>query len=143
MDLQQPISSLMTTELKVLEPSDKLLAAKELFDTYSIHHIPVIQGTTLVGILSKVDYLYYLKPISPESKEQYINDIKLKNYSIGEVMSKRIISAAPTDTLKTALEIFSENLFHAIPVVDNGRLVGIITTHDIIFRLLHPARTMS
>jgi len=38
-------------------------------------------------------------------------------------------------TVHEALEIFKENIFHAIPIVDNGRLVGILTTYDIISQL--------
>ncbi|MFT5165751.1 MAG: CBS domain-containing protein [Saprospiraceae bacterium] len=143
MNLQDPISSIMSTAVKTLAPEDKLQRVKEVFDDHAIHHIPILKEEELVGILSKLDYLYFLKPIHPDSQEQYLNDIRLKNYTVDEVMTKRVISVSSTDMIQTALEVLSENLFHAIPIVDNDKLVGIITTHDIIFRLLHPKRMLA
>ncbi len=143
MNLQNPISSIMTSPVKTLAPEDNLQAAKDIFVENSIHHIPVVSEEELVGILSKTDYLYFLKPIHKDSEEQYHNHIILKNYKIEEAMTKRVTWVSSSDTIKTALEIFSENLFHAIPVLDHGKLVGIITTHDIIFRMLHPKRALA
>ena len=140
MNLKDPISSIMSTSVKTLAPEDKLQAAKNIFDSHSLHHIPVMEGEKLVGILSKLDYLYFLKPIHPDSQEQYLNNIRLKNYTIKEVMTKRVVWVSSSDTIETALEILTENLFHAVPVLDDGKLVGILTTHDIIFRLLHPKK---
>ena len=138
MNINNPVSSLMSTELKVLEPSDPLQAAKDIFDSSNIHHLPVVDNGGLVGMVSKTDYLYFLKHTDPESQETYVNRLRLKNYKIEEVMTKDVISINPSDTIKAALEIFAENVFHALPIITKGKLVGMITTHDIIFRLLHP-----
>lgn len=143
LNLKNPVSSIMTTSLQTISPDEKLKRVKEIFEDHSIHHIPVVKDDELVGILSKLDYLYFLKPIHPDSQEQYLNDIRLKNYNVSEVMTKRVISVAPADSIQTVLEIFSENMFHAIPVVDHGKIVGIITTHDIIFTLLHPKKSIA
>ena len=143
MNIKDPVSSLMSTSILTLSPEDKLQAAKDIFVDHAIHHIPVVEDEQLVGIVSKMDYLYFLKPIQPESQEQYINDIRLKNYTIEEVMTRRVVSVAPDDTIETALGVLSENLFHALPVVEHGKLIGILTTHDIIFRLLHPKKILA
>jgi acetoin utilization protein AcuB len=143
MNLKDPISSIMSADVKTLTPEDKLQKVKEVFDDHAIHHIPVLKDEELVGIVSKLDYLYFLKPIHPDSQEQYLNDIRLKNYTVEEVMTKRVVSISSTDTIQLALEILTENLFHAIPVVDKDKLVGIITTHDIMFRLLHPKQMLA
>ena len=50
-------------------------------------------------------------------------------------MTKGIATMNSDERINIALEIFKENLFHAIPVVDKGSLVGIITMHDIIVNL--------
>lgn len=50
-------------------------------------------------------------------------------------MTKGIATMSSNERINIALEIFKENIFHAIPIVDEGKLVGIITTHDIIVNL--------
>ncbi len=138
MNLQNPVSSIMTPRVYTLTKRSKLQAAKDLFDTYPLHHIPVLDNKQLVGIVSKADYLYFIQHIDKESFEKYLNEVRLKNYTIEEVMTKNVVTIAPTVTIREALEVLSDNIFHALPVVDKGKLVGILTTHDVIFRLLHP-----
>ena len=58
-------------------------------------------------------------------------------------MRKRPVTLDISDTLKDALEIFTENQFHALPILSNGLLVGILTTQDILFRMLHPRKVTS
>jgi len=52
--------------------------------------------------------------------------------SVEEVMTKKVATLSPDDPLSVAVGIFRENLFHALPVVDEGTLVGLLTTHDLI-----------
>ncbi len=143
MNLQDPITKHMTTEVKTLHSEDRLQAAKELFEDYGFHHIPVVDQGVLIGILSKTDYLYFLKHYDPYSNEKYLNQVRLKNYQVKEVMTRNVIALSSNSTLKEALEIFTENRIHAIPILNNNKLVGIITPHDLIFRLLHPNNNIS
>ena len=143
MNLNKEVSKLMTTDVITVNSADKLQAAKDVFDGHNIHHIPVLDQNKLVGMMSKSDYLYFIRPLHPDSNEPYLNKIRLKNYTIEEAMTKRVVTISSKDTLKSALEILTENLFHALPVVDNDKLVGIITTHDILFKILHPSPALS
>jgi acetoin utilization protein AcuB len=52
-------------------------------------------------------------------------------------MTKRLGKVAPDDRVNVALEVFMVNRFHALPVVENGELVGIITPFDIMKALSH------
>ena len=60
----------------------------------------------------------------------------MEEYKVEDIMTKGIASLESTDRINVALQVFSENLFHAIPVVDDGELVGMLTTFDIIKALL-------
>ena len=142
MNIQNPVSSLMTSQLFTLKPTDKLMQVKELLDTYSIHHIPVLDDDEkLVGIISKSDLLYFLKATSADNNEAYLNQIRLKNYTVGEAMTKNTITIDASFTIQYALELLSENHFHALLVVEGEQLVGIVTTHDIIYALLKENKT--
>lgn len=139
MNLQAPVSSLMSKDVISIGPKDKLQVAKDIFGSNNIHHIPVLdEDEKLVGILSKVDYLYFLKPIHQDSNEQYVNNLRLKNYTVGEAMTAQVQTISPDATLFEALELLTENRFHSLPVIEAGKVVGIITSHDFLFRLLRP-----
>ena len=132
MNLLEPVSTLMTKKLITVHPSDKLVVIKEIFDKNKIHHLPVVKYKEIVGIISKNDLLSFLKGFQNDSYDDYMNNVRLKNYTAADIMTKGLAKLEPTDRINVALEVFKENLFHALPVVEDGELVGIITTFDII-----------
>ena len=136
MNLQNEVSSIMSKSVKTLSPEHKLQDVKDLFDTYAIHHVPVLEEGKLVGIVSKSDMLYFLKAVNHDKYKAYMNQIRLKNYTVGEVMSTNTVTVQENDTIQSTLEILSDNLFHAVPVMRGEELVGIVTTHDVVYSLL-------
>lgn len=136
MNIMAPVSSIMTSKLITVNPKDKLADVKAIFDKNRIHHIPVVRHKKIVGLISKTDLLFFLKgAVSEESNERYLNDIRLKNYFAEDIMTKGLAKLESTSRISVALEVFKENLFHAIPVVDEEELVGIVTVYDIITEL--------
>ncbi|MCB0632894.1 MAG: CBS domain-containing protein [Saprospiraceae bacterium] len=137
MDIKAPISTIMTTDLITVNPGDPLAKAKNAFDQFRIHHLLVLDDEEkLVGILSKTDLLYFLDFIDKDSQEPYLTDLRLKNYKVEEIMIKEPFSVSDSDSIKAVLEVFKENLFHALPILKGNKLVGIVTTHDVIKALL-------
>jgi acetoin utilization protein AcuB len=109
---------------------------KEIFDTQRIHHIPVVKYTTLVGVISKSDLLHFMKGMDTTPYDKLVEESRLQHYTAEDIMTKGIATLESTERLNVALQLFSENLFHAIPIVDNDELVGILTTFDIIKSLV-------
>lgn len=143
MNLSATVSSLMTSNLITVSPEDKLVAVKELFETHNIHHLPVIEYGQLVGMLSKADYLYFMQPHRKKTSFTNGEEDPTENYLVQDAMIKRVMSISSQATIHAALEVLTDNKFHALPVIDHGELVGILTTHDILFRLLHPVKATS
>lgn len=142
MNLLAPVSTLMTTKLITVHPTDKLTVVKDLFDKNKIHHLPVVKYKEIVGMVSKTDLLSFLKGFESDSYDNYMNDVRLKNYTAEDIMTKGLAKLEPSDRINVALEVFKENLFHALPVVEDGELVGILTTFDIIRALANePAKS--
>ncbi len=110
--------------------------AKENFDVNLIHHLPVLENEKLVGILSTSDLLHFLRYLDKDSQEPYLNDLRLKNYKVGEIMQKEIVTVDVDDSIRAVLEVFQQNLFRALRVMRNGALAGIVSTHDIINGLI-------
>ena len=135
MNILAPISTIMTKDVFTIGPKDKLQVAQDIFDEHRIHHLPVVDEDKVVGMLSNSDLLYFLKGKSYDKYEEHLNKIRLKNYTVEEIMTSGLATLTSADLIRTALNIFKENLFHAIPVIDEEKLVGIISSHDIIVSL--------
>lgn len=132
MNLIAPVSRIMSTKLVTLGIDDHLEEVKKLFDTHNFHHIPIIdEDHKLLGIVSKQDFLYFLHGFTNEPVSGTAADL-LKNTTVEKIMTTGLAKLEPGTRVNVALEVFKENLFHALPVVDGDQLVGIITTYDII-----------
>lgn len=133
--LQIPISEIMSRDLLIVRPEDTLDRVHDIFLANNIHHIPVVkENGNLAGIVSKTDFLkvnHMLTLFNAEKYKEY-NDRLYRHIRVEEIMTKQLATLAPEDTLSIAAGIFMENLFHALPVVDDGALVGLVTTHDVI-----------
>jgi acetoin utilization protein AcuB len=140
MDFESPVSKFMTTKLIAVSPKDSMSVVKDIFDKNKLHHIPVVKYTTLVGIISKADYLHFLRGKNINACDHLVESTRLETYKAEDVMTKGIATLESTDRINVALQVFSENLFHAIPIVDNGVLVGMLTTLDIIKGLMEEDR---
>lgn len=125
----------MTKEVHTLSPSASVADAAKIFDNNKVHHIPITIDDELIGIISMSDYLFFRRGFLDNSDDQKIEDIRMNNYEVSFIMTKGIATMESNEKINIALEIFKENILHAIPIVDNGRLVGIVTTHDIIAHL--------
>ena len=136
MNTKAPVSSIMTTKVLTISPDDPVKVAKEIFDLNKNRHLPVLEEEKLVGILSGSDLLHFLRYLDKDSQEPYLNDLRLKNYKVGEIMQTELATVDEEDSILSILEVFSQNVFHALPVTRGDELVGIVTTQDIVKALL-------
>lgn len=143
MNVLAPVKSLMTSKLITVNPKDKLTAVKEIFENNKIHHIPVVRYKEIVGIISKSDFLHFLRGFNRNEEDRFVNEARLRVYNAEDIMTSGLAKVSPDDRINVALEIFLENRFHAIPVIENGDLVGIITTFDVIRELASEKVTAS
>lgn len=128
-----PISKIMTRKPATVAPTDHLETVQEIFEKFGFHHVPVVEGSQLVGIVSYTDYLRVIQEVYGSATEQQTNQHLLQSVLVKSVMTDHPVCLAPTDTVEDALRIFKTNHFHAIPVIENNRkLVGILSTFDLI-----------
>lgn len=126
-----PISSIMSTNLVTVGVKDTLTTAEHLLKKNKIIHIPVVFKQEIVGMLSLSDILR-LSFADVSDNENAVDSFLHDFLSIPQVMAKNILSVSPNNSLKEVSSILVEKEFHALPVVDNKKLVGIITTTDLI-----------
>lgn len=128
-----PISRIMTRKPATVGPNDTLETVRNIFERNGFHHIPVVEQGKLTGIVSYTDYLRVISEVYGEALQPRNGEEALKTVSVKEVMTAFVVCLAPSDTVENALSVFKTNQFHAIPVVEGeGRLVGILSTHDLI-----------
>ncbi len=131
-----PVSTIMSTQLVVLNTTDSLEKAERLFKKHHIRHIPVIMGKKIVGMLSLTDLLRISFADGAYEEEDEVETVVYEMFTIPQVMAKKIKTVSPDTTIKEVAELLSKEEFHALPVELNGELVGIVTTTDLIRYLL-------
>ncbi len=131
-----PVSSIMTTTVISLHTKDTLETAESLFKENNIRHIPVIDGSKVIGMLSYTDLLRISFADAVGENEQDVDTVVYNMFTIEQVMTKNLVTVTSSTTIKEVAEILSKREFHALPVVDKDNLVGIITTTDLINFLL-------
>lgn len=133
---KRPISTIMTEQVITLNRDDSLEKANYLFKKHHIRHIPVVHENKLRGIVSYED-LMRLNFADAYSEKGALEENTLSIISsVGQVMTKSMLTVHSSNTIREVAEIFSKREFHALPVVDSNKLVGIITTTDLIQYLL-------
>ena len=141
MNFTAPVSSLMTRKLVTVAPGDPVSMIKSIFEQQRIHHILVVRHKTLLGIISKSDYLQFVKNsimVTPATAGAGHMDHQpaYLDFKVEDIMTTGLATLESTERINVALQVFYENRFHAIPIVDDGEVVGILTTYDIIKKLM-------
>ena len=135
MNLLGPVKDIMTSNLVTVGPDETMQKVERIFKTNDFHHIPVVEDDKLVGLISKSDFLFFKRGFNDHSTDKRIDLFRLKVWKVSDVMVTKLAKMDPDQRINVALDIFEKNWFHAIPIVDGEKLVGIVTTLDIIRHL--------
>ena len=119
------VSEIMTKAAVTDQSDDTLAEAARKMWKQQTGSLLVIDGDDLVGILTERDIL---KAVATGSR--------LEETRISEVMSKDVVTVGPQTSLREAAQRLRQQRFGALPVVENGKLVGIITRSDLLDAIL-------
>jgi acetoin utilization protein AcuB len=120
----------MTTNPFTVSPDQTIPDAHEIMKQYGIKRLPVVKNSKLVGIVSREDIL----GVSPSKATTFsIGEITylLSRTKVSQIMSKNTVTISPNALLEEAATLMRDNGIGFLPVVDNEKLVGIITESDI------------
>ena len=126
----------MTLNVLTVSPETTMDKVADIFAANSFHHLPVVnEDGAVAGIISSTDQ-HMLEDHFTLFKQKdggSANRAILRSLLAKEVMTKKVAMVCPDDTLDYAVDIFRENLFHALPVIDaEKKLIGIITPYDVM-----------
>jgi CBS domain-containing membrane protein len=130
------VSKIMTKNVITLRSSDSLELAEHLFKSNQIRHIPVVKDDAVIGMLSYTDLLRISFADAVDEEEETVDTVVYNMFTIAQVMAKNLLSVRSNTTIKEVAEILAKKEFHAIPVVDNNKLKGIVTTTDLLNYLI-------
>ena len=129
------VSEVMTAEPVTLSPQDPLEVAKDKMQAGNFRRMPVMQAGELVGILSDRDLRRATN--SPlVLRERWYDDMLLKNIRVLGVMTPDPITIEASAQLLDAAKLMREKKIGGLPVVEAGKLVGIITETDLLDYLI-------
>lgn len=133
MNANTPIKEIMTKKVISVFPEDSFDRIENLFSQHTFHHIPVIEKNgSVTGIISKEDWRSRLETISNKSTGSTWTTKYLKGITAQQVMTQNPMVLDPDDSIGLAADIFLSNKFHALPIVEDQELIGILTTHDLL-----------
>lgn len=130
------ISTIMSKNLISLNRTDDLEYAEMLFKRHKIRHIPVVSGEVIVGMLSYTDLLRISFADAVDESESEVDTLVYNMFTIDQVMAKNVVTVNSKTSIKEVAKILATREFHALPVVDDGILVGMVTTTDLINYLI-------
>lgn len=118
----------MTTDLITVGPDDNLETARTLMHDNKIHHLPVVEGEKLVGLLTLTNVLAATDSfLRDEDSRLHARDIPVKNVMIADVAT-----VDRKASLRRAAMFLERHRIGCLPVVSNGKLKGIITDTDFV-----------
>lgn len=143
----QTVADIMTKDVVTVQRDTTVRELAEIFTARHFGSLPVVDDNgNLTGIVSASDLIEqgrslhiptvislfdWVIPLQGEkSLEKELR--KMTAQTVGEICSEKVFTVAPSDPVSAAADIMGVHKLHALPVVDNGRLVGIVARIDII-----------
>lgn len=130
----EPVSTIMTPAPVCAHPNEPLSEVRATMAEVGCHHVPVVSGGKLLGMITSTDLLRasYTWGEDPRNAEAVLDHTR----TIEDLMVTQLVMVGSKTSVREATRLLVEHGFHSLPVVDDGVLVGIVTTNDVLRYLL-------
>lgn len=128
----------MTPTVHVLKPLDTVQHARELMEKLRINQMPVVLDGKLLGIVTDRDVRDASPSVfeRPNRKRKPPAGTDPKLIAVEDVMSPGVLTLAPHESIAEAARLMGRERIGAVPIVENGRLVGILARSDMLKALV-------
>ena len=117
------VAKFMTKDVLIVEPDTPIFMVVKILAIRKITGVPVVdEDKKLLGIISEKDVMHLL----------LTEDDNILNKKASDFMTTDVATFQPSDDIKTICEFLLDKPYRRVPIVDDGRLVGIISRADII-----------
>lgn len=135
MDATIRLREIMTPRVATVAPDDSMEVVRTIFTKARFHHLVVVDGDEVVGIVSDRDLFRALSPFLRTAAEQSRDRATLQR-KVHQVMTRRVITAQLDTTVYEAAATMVDKSIRALPIVEDGKLVGIVSWKDILRRVV-------
>ena len=112
---------LMTSPAECMAPEETLVDAARMFSKYDVGSMPVVDGDTLVGVITDRDIIM----------EGVAKNLDLADTPISKIMSTNVVTVDVTDDAEAVAKVLADKQIRRVPVVDGSRVVGVVSQADI------------
>lgn len=130
MKRNEKISTIMTTELVTGHIHQPLSEIQLAMAEGSFHHMLIVNGKKLVGLISSTDLLRVSYQYGQDPRQT--SAVLDHTVSVEDLMSTDLQTLSHIATIRDAVNIFAEGQIHSLPVVKDGDLIGLVTTTDVL-----------
>ena len=116
---------LMTSPAQCLSPDETLVDAARMLSKYDVGSMPVVDGESLVGVLTDRDIV-----ISGVAK-----GLDLAETKVSEIATSDVVSVSPDDDAESVAKTLAERQIRRVPVVEDGKVLGVISQADVALEL--------
>jgi len=121
-------TTIMTKNVVCVSPEQQILDVKHIYEKKNFHHhIPVAKNGKLVGMISLIDFMYNIEGAGLNDDDNVYRKLKVK-----DIMSEHPFYLTANATIEDVAKVLAEGKYHAIPIVEDDKIKGIVSTADII-----------
>jgi len=118
----------MTKNVVCVSPDQKIIDVKHIYEKKNFHHhIPVTEDGELKGMISLIDFMYNIAGAGMSDSSKVYSELKVK-----DIMTQKPFYLTTNATVEDAAKQLEKGYFHAVPILENNKIVGIVSTADII-----------
>src|SRR4030042_250764 len=131
------VKDVMTWNVVTVSSDMPIMEAKKIMEAHDVRRLPVVDKGKLVGIVSK-DRIERVGPSPATSLSVWEINYLLAKMTVKEVMRKDAVTVNPDMSVEAAIALAQSKGVGALPVVEDHKLIGIATTNDFFYKILHP-----
>lgn len=126
------VEQAMTTRIKTVRPDQSLSDVRSIFEEEGFRHLPVMGNDGIVGIITHTDLMRVTYGAHIAEADFEVNNLILESTIVDEAMSKELRTIEPNAHLAEAARVMRKYKVGCVPVVENGNLLGLVTTTDVL-----------
>ena len=126
------VSSIMNKPVVTLQAEDNLKRVRDTFDTHPTDYIPILREGDFLGIIHKTDFKFFMAGLVLHGDDYAVNNFRLQRIQAQEIMTTSEDIVQSDTPIESAIKLFSEHHFKALPVLEGKVLVGVVTPFDIL-----------
>lgn len=131
------IKDIMTWNVVTVSSDTPIMEARKIMETHKIRRVPVVDRGKLVGVVT-MDRIVGVGPSPATSLSVWEMNYLLAKMKVKEIMQKDVVTIDPEASVEFATAYAQKNRVGIMPVMENDRVVGIVTTTDFALKVLNP-----